>query len=98
MPRDGGVVHQVGDDAFGLEHATIAVANAELERLRGLRCAREQHRKRRPKQRPIRFGDVVEKRSAGEVRGLVSEHVANRGARVLTVVSGVITRITSVEC
>ena len=42
---DRGVVQQVGDQTLGVQQAAIAVANAKLERLRGLRRAREQHRR-----------------------------------------------------
>ena len=57
---NGGVIQQVGDEALGVEQAAIAVANAKLEGLRGLRRGCEQHRQGRREQRPVLFGDVVE--------------------------------------
>ncbi len=68
-PADGGVVEQVGDQALGVQQATVAVADAKLERLRGLRREREQHRERRLEERPILFGHVAEQSLADEVRG-----------------------------
>ncbi len=82
-PANRGVLQQVGEQTLGVQQATIAVTNTKLERLRGLRRARQQRAERRLDQRSVLFGDVVQESSADEVRGFVSENLANRRTRVL---------------
>ena len=72
---DGGLVQKVGDQAFGVQQATIAVADAELERLRGLRGEREQHHERRLEERLIRLRHIAQESLADEI-----SRARNRGS------------------
>ena len=77
-PADRGVLQQVGEQALGVQQATVAVANAKLERLRRPWRAGKQTEERRLDERLVRVGDVVQEPSADEVRDLVSENLAKR--------------------
>ena len=89
MPPTAALVQQVGDQAFGVQQAAIAVADAKLERLRGLRGEREQHCERRLEERLILFRHIAQEPLADEVRAPRSPRIWRiEGLAYSTVVSG----------
>ena len=98
-PADRGVVQQVGEQTLGVQQATVAVANAKLERLGGSRRARKQPAERRLHERSVLFGDVIQE-SVGRrsPQRRIRESARIDGLTYSTVVSDASTRITSLEC
>ena len=100
IPPTAACVQQVGEQTLGVQQATVAVADAKLERLARAPSVRASSTASAgSNERPVLVGDVIQESAADEVRDLVSEDLREpRGSRTRTVVSDASTRITSLEC